>query len=88
MGSEIMRIEETAMAPYLGLLRNMTREEKIIVVSFLIDTLDESHKSKKEIIQEKYKNLKTSPEIKKLRGCIKLTEEDLLDERINYVLNR
>ena len=33
------RITETPMAPYIGVLRSMTREEKQIVVTFLTESL-------------------------------------------------
>lgn len=89
MTSLAQRISETPMAPYTGLLRGMTKEEKQVVVAFLVDTMEEPiAKTNREIIREKYKNLKVSPELKQLRGCIKLTEEDLKDERIQYILNR
>ena len=77
------------MAPYASLLRGLTREEKQVVVAFLVDTMEESKpKTNKEIIREKYKGLAVSPELKRLRGCIKLTDEDIKDEHIQYILNR
>lgn len=85
------RISETPMAPYAALLRGMTREQKRIVVTYLTESMEEpavEAKSNAEIIREKFKGLKISPELKKLRGCIKLTEEDLKDERTQYILNR
>ena len=85
------RISETPMAPYAALLRGMTREQKQIVVTYITESMEEpavEAKSNAEIIREKFKGLKISPELKKLRGCIKLTEEDLKDERTQYILNR
>ena len=77
------------MAPYTDLLDALTREQKQIVVMYITESMaEQSTKSNEEIIREKYKNLKVSPELKRLRGCIKLTEEDLKDERTQYVLNR
>jgi hypothetical protein len=79
------------MAPYIGLMQEMTREEKRIVVTFLTESMEEpavEAKNNAEIIREKFKGLKISPELKKLRGCIKLTDEDLKDERTQYILNR
>ena len=35
------RIETTPMAPYINLMRAMTREQKRIVVTFLTETMDE-----------------------------------------------
>jgi|GEM_PF-900134 len=83
------RIAETPMAPFTALLRSLTREQKQVVVAFLTDTMDEPEvKSNEAIIREKYKNLKVSPKLKRLRGCINLTDEDLKDERTQYLLNR
>jgi dihydroxyacetone kinase-like predicted kinase len=83
------KIKETPMAPYTDLLDALTREQKQIVVMYITESMaEQSTKSNEEIIREKYKNLKVSPELKRLRGCIKLTEEDLKDERTQYVLNR
>jgi len=83
------KIKETPMAPYTGLLDALTREQKQIVVMYITESMaEQSAKSNEEIIREKYKNLKVSPELKRLRGCIKLTEEDLKDERTQYILNR
>ncbi len=83
------RIVETPMAPFTALLRSLTREQKQVVVAFLTDTMDEPEvKSNDAIIREKYKNLKVSPKLKRLRGCINLTDEDLKDERTQYLLNR
>jgi hypothetical protein len=81
------RIRKTRMAPYVGLLHSLTREEKEAVVAFLVDIMEESEQlDHAEIIREKYKNLKISPEIQRLRGCLKLTEEELNDERTQYIL--
>jgi hypothetical protein len=84
------RIVETPMAPYMDLLKGMTEEDKKIVITFIADTMQKPAevKSNKEIIREKFKNLKLSDEIKQMRGCIKLSDEDLKDERIQYILNR
>jgi len=83
------KIKETPMAPYTGLLDALTREQKQIVVMYITESMaEQSAKYNEEIIREKYKNLKVSPELKRLRGCIKLTEEDLKDERTQYILNR
>ena len=74
------------MAPYMNIMRGMTREEKQVVVMFLKETMDEQpQKSNRDIIREKYSNLEVSPELKQMRGCIKLTDEDLKDERTQYI---
>lgn len=38
------RIKETPMAPYMGLLDGMTREQKMIVVTFLTESMGTSTK--------------------------------------------
>ena len=76
------------MAPYTSLLQGMTREQKMIVVTYITESMEEpteDSKSNAEIIREKFKDLKVPPELKKLRGCIKLTEEDLKDERTHSI---
>ena len=79
------------MAPYIGLMRGMSRRDMQIVVTFLNEVMAETEestpqKSNAEIIREKYKNLKISPEIQRLKGCLKLTEEEMEDERTKYIL--
>jgi len=83
------RISETPMAPYLGLLDGMTREQKMIVVTYITESLEESaveENSNADIVREKLKRLKISPEIARLRGCMKLTESEKEDERTQYIL--
>ena len=88
MTAAALKVKSTPMGPYIDLMQDMTREQK--VVSFLTESMQEPEtvKSKGEIIREKYKNLEISPEIKRLRGCIKLTDEDLKDERVKYILDK
>ena len=87
------QVKNTPMAPYIGLMRGMSKRDIQIVVKFLNAVLDEereekatSPKTNEEIIREKYKNLKISPEIQRLRGCMKQTEEEMQDERTKYIL--
>lgn len=83
------RISETPMAPYLGLLDGMTREQKMIVVTYITESMEESaveENSNADIVREKLKRLKISPEIARLRGCMKLTESEKEDERTQYIL--
>ena len=91
MTATAQRIKETPMAPYIGLMRGMSRQDIQIVVTFLNEVMEEAEetttqKSNAEIIREKYKNLKISPEIQRLRGCLKLTEEEMQDEHTKYIL--
>ena len=86
------RIKETPMAPYIGLINEMTDEQKQIVVMFINESMKKPKEetmapmTNAEIIREKYKNLKISPEIQRLRGCMRLTEEEMQDERAKYIL--
>ena len=61
------QVKNTPMAPYIGLMRGMSKRDIQIVVKFLNAALDEereekatSPKTNEEIIREKYKNLKIS----------------------------
>jgi len=86
------RIKETPMAPYIGLMRGMTREQKQIVVTFLNEVMEEAEESETvpmtnaEIIREKYKNLRISPRAKALVEGLSLSEEEMEDERTKYIL--
>ena len=67
MTAVAQRIKETPLAPYLELLDGMTREQKMIVVTFLTESMKEpanEAKTNAEIIREKFKDLKISPETK------------------------
>ena len=65
MTSLAQRIKETPMAPYMGLLDGMTREQKQIVVTFLTESMKEQKaRTNAEIVREKFKDLKISPETK------------------------
>ena len=85
----IQRIKETPMAPYVGLLDGMTREQKQIVVTYILESMEEpvvEAKSNAEIIREKFKRLKISPETKELVSGLSLSAEEMDDERTKYIL--
>ena len=72
------RIKETPMAPYLGLLRGMTREQKQIVVMYIIESMKESA-SKRQI----------PAEFKRLRGMVNITDEEISqDEHLAHIMQR
>lgn len=72
------RIKETPMAPYMGLLRGMTREQKQIVVTFITESMDEP-KQKRQV----------PAEFKKLRGMVNITEEEMAqDEHLAHIMER
>lgn len=52
------------------------------------ESQDKVQSSKEDIIREKFKDLKISPEIRKFRGSIKLSENELNDEKVQYILSK
>jgi len=72
------RIKETPMAPYKELLDGMTREQKIIVVTYITESLKKP-KVKREV----------PAEFKKLRGMVSITEEEMAkDEHLAHIMER
>ncbi|MBQ3753939.1 MAG: hypothetical protein II864_10415 [Prevotella sp.] len=72
------RIKETPMAPYLGLLRGMTREQKQIVVTFITESMEET-KAKRQV----------PAEFKRLRGMVNVTDEEIAqDEHLAHIMER
>ena len=47
------RISETPMAPYVALLRGMTREQKQIVVTYLTESMEEPAADDAKTAQQK-----------------------------------
>lgn len=74
----IQKMKSTPMAPYIGLMQSMTREEKRIVVTFLTESMEEP-KPKRQV----------PAAFKKLRGMVNITEEDIAkDEHLAYIMGR
>lgn len=67
------RIIETPIAPYLGILQAMTREEKQIVVMFLIETM-EGQESDVDAMRKKL-NIPESPKTKWFREHANINHE-------------
>ncbi|MBR1789579.1 MAG: hypothetical protein IJ762_10405 [Bacteroidaceae bacterium] len=92
MSAIAQRIKDTPMAPYIGLMRGMSRHDIQIVVTFLNEVMEEAEESETvpmtnaEIIREKYKNLRISPRAKALVEGLSLSEEEMEDERTKYIL--
>ena len=59
------RITETPMAPYMALMRDMTREEKEVVIAFLVDLMDEKKPARKVPVE--FKKLRLSPTLRWMR---------------------
>ena len=72
------KIKETPMAPYTSLLRGMTREQKQIVVTFIIESMEEP-KAKRQV----------PAEFKRLRGMVNITEQDMAeDKHLAHIMER
>ena len=72
------RVMETPIAPYLGLLQAMSREDKRIVVLLLMETLEEP------------KAVRQVPaSFKRLRGMVSITDEEIAqDEHLAHIMER
>ena len=90
------RIKETPMAPYVGLMRGMSRQDIEIVVTFLNEIMEEQEIPENvatsenivEMARKKF-NIPESPESKWFREHpVNFTEEELSDERTQYVLSK
>lgn len=42
------RVKETPMAPYMGLMEGMSRKQKLVVMAFLVDTMQEQEAKTEE----------------------------------------
>ena len=72
------RIKDTPMAPYMALLRGMTREQKQIVVTFIKESMDEPTVKRR-----------VPAEFKRLRGMVNITEEEMSqDEHLSHIMER
>ena len=93
--TSLQRIQSTPMAPYVGLMEQMSDQDKVAVASFLVAKVpyakvveEKPDKTNAELIREKYKTLRLSPRVERL---MKLREEaaeniDLSDERTKHIL--
>ena len=90
------RITETPMAPYIGLMRGMSRHDIQIVVTFLNEVMEEAEETKAtassdslvEMARKKF-NVPESPETKWFREHpVNFTEEELSDEQTKYILSK
>jgi len=93
MTATAQRITETPMAPYIELMRSMTREQKQIVVTFITESMEESRKtmSSEDLVAAARKkfNVPESAETKWFREHpVNFTQEELSDERTRYILSK
>ena len=73
----IQRLKSTRVAPYIGLIQELTPEERHLLVMFL--TEQEEPKTKRQV----------PAEFKKLHGIVNITEEDMArDEHLAHIMGR
>ena len=97
--STTVNITNTPIAPYLGLLNDMGREEKIALVLYLVDSLpgvevvetegnEDTMQDEDTFLVEKLKGMTFSPRIEQLfekrRKAAQMV--DLNDERTRHIL--
>ena len=72
------RIKETPMAPYMGLIRGMTREQKQTVVAYITEIMDEPQQKRQ-----------VPAEFRRLRGMVNITDEEMAqDEHLAHIMER
>ena len=81
-----LRVQSSPMGPYMSLMRQMSRKQKLDVVAYLIDTIQDDDSS----AELQTKTQREVPEsFKKLRGLVSFTEEEIAkDERLAYIMGR
>ena len=75
------RIKETPMAPYMALMRSMSRQDIQIVMTFLNEVMAEADmpSGRRQV----------PAEFKRLRGMVNITEEDMAkDEHLAHIMER
>lgn len=68
----------------------LSQSEREWVVGKLMEPVEKAFTESREdeTIGDVLKDLEIPEKLRRKRGCIKLTEEDLQDEHIQYLLNR
>lgn len=55
MTAMALKVKQSPMAPYMSLMQGLNREQKLAVVAFLVDTMqDEEEKAQQEKADEEY----------------------------------
>jgi hypothetical protein len=67
------------------LLDNNTAIRKVLV---FLRTISSESQSANNIPKIRLDDLEIPEKLRRKRGCIRLTEEDMKDERIQYIVNR
>ena len=69
---------ETPIAPYMGLIRGMTHEQKQMVVAYITEIMDEPQQKRQ--VPSKFK---------RLRGMVNITKEEMAkDEHLAHIMER
>ena len=78
MTAKAKRIKETPLAPYMDLLDAMTREQKMIVITYITESMEEP-KAKRQV----------PAEFKRLRGMVSITDKEIAhDEHLAHIMER
>lgn len=48
MTALVQKMKDTPMAPYIGLMRSMSQQQKLVVMAFLVDTMQASDAEEEE----------------------------------------
>lgn len=76
---------------YWDLISRLSYNVKLNLEERLSKSIREERRepsAKERIIKEKFKSLEISPEVRRLSGCIRLSDLDLEDERTKYILSK
>ncbi|MBQ7495828.1 MAG: hypothetical protein IJT75_08805 [Bacteroidaceae bacterium] len=78
MTATAQKVASTPMAPYIGLMRGMSREDKQIVVTFLVEEMEEPQVRRQ-----------VPASFKKLRGMVNITDEEMAqDAHLAHIMQR
>lgn len=86
MTASALKLNSSPIGPYLGLMQNLNREEKLAVVAFLVDTMQ---REGAEVKDPKKAPRQVPASFKKLRGMVSVSQEEIdADERLAYLMER
>ena len=90
MSTATRTIQDTPMAPYVGLMKSMKPDDMQTVLLFLQDAITEAEQAKRkaedEFLARKMAEIKVSPRIKTLISQTRLSPDEAADERTRYIL--
>ena len=92
MNTNVVNASSPTSAKYWSELKDLSNEVKLELISLLSSSMRHTKATKTDSPYDKAKikldDLEIPAKLRRKRGCIKLTEEDLKDERIKYILNK